>query len=210
MIKNMLSKKLSLILCLLIVTSFVCADIPPDRDELMNVTDLSFTPRDDFAEFRFFLLYGSDLEEIKLKKDVPVIIEGNDRNGQRKYAQLIALPKSVLQGDGKISDEQELKTVNSIYNEENKDYVKLFNHNFKEIIKADQRVNKTVPVYELKREGNLPKAVEIYAVSRKISDEEEAVINNTSSSKATIIGGVLLTLAVLFGGVFLFRRSRKN
>jgi hypothetical protein len=207
MMKNMLNRKLSLILCLLLFTSFVCADIPPDRDEMMNVSDLQVKPTDEFADYRFFLLYGSDLEEITVKKDVPVIIEGDDRNGQRKYARFIALPKSVLQGDVKLTDDQERKLVDSIYKDENKDFIQLLEHRFKDYIKTDQRVNQTYPVYELRREGNLPKAVPMQPVSRKISDEEEAIITSAKYEKATIIGGILLTLAVLLIGVYLFRRA---
>jgi hypothetical protein len=188
----------------------VFADVPPARNEMRIFVDLAFTPRDDFADYRFFIAYGGGLNEIEVKKDVPVILEGSKHGGQLRTSSLIAIPKKELEGVGKMSDEQEQKIVVSVIRRDNKGYIELIKHTFQEDIPIGERVNKIYPVYEIRREANLPKAFEGQGISKKINDEEEAIITFAKYEKATIIGGVFLTLAVLLLGVYLFRRSRKK
>jgi hypothetical protein len=208
--KNMLNKNLILLLFVLIFSVFIFADVPPARNEIRTDIDLAFTPRDDFADYRFFLAYGGGLNEIEVKKDVPVILEGSKHGGQLRYSSLIAIAKVDLEGIDKISDEQEQKIVVSVIKRDNKGYIELIKHTFQEDIPIGERVNKIYPVYELKREGNLPKLFEGQGISKKLNDEEEEIVKFAKYEKATIIAGILLTLAVLLGGVYLFRRSRKS
>ena len=194
----------------MLFSSAIFADVPPPRNEMRIDIDLAFTPREDFDDYRFFLASGRELEEITIKKDVPVIINSENRGGSNRYATLIAIPKTSLKGSAKLSDDEQQKINVSILKKESDGFISLIKHTFSEDIPIGERVNKKYPTYEIKREGKLPKAFEGQGVSRKLNDEEEAIITFAKYEKATIIGGVLLTLAVLFGGVFLFRRSRKN
>jgi hypothetical protein len=204
----MLNKKLTLMLFVALFSVVIIADVPPPRNEMRIDIDLAFTPREDFDDYRFFLAAGRELEEITIKKDVPVIINSGNRAGANRYATLIAIPKASLKGVAKLSDDEQEKINVSIYKKENNDYIELLKHSFQEDIPIGERVNKIYPVYEIRREANLPKAFEGQGISKKISDEEEAIISFAKYEKATIIGGSLLTLAVLVGGVYLFRRSR--
>lgn len=210
MMKNMLNKNLIWLVFAVLFTMSVFADVPPARNEMRIDIDLAFTPREDFDDYRFFLASGRNLEEITIKKDVPVIINGENRRGENRYAALIAIPKTSLKGVTELSDDEQEKINVSILKKESDGFITLLRHHFSEDIPIGERVNKVYPVYEIKREANLPKAFEGQGISRKISDEEEAIITSAKYEKATIIGGVLLTLAVLLIGLFLFRRSRKN
>jgi hypothetical protein len=203
----MLNKNLILILFALIFSVCIFADVPPARNEMRIFVDLAFTPRDDFADYRFFLAYGGGLNEIEVKKDVPVILEGTEHGGQLRYSSLIAIPKVDLEGIEKISDEQEQKIAVSVIRRDNKGYIELIKHTFQEDIPISERVSKIYPVYELKREGNLPKLFDGQGISKKISNEEALIITSAKYEEATIVGGVLLTLASIFIGVFLFRKS---
>jgi hypothetical protein len=205
--KNMLNKYLVLILFVLIFSVCVFADVPPARNEMRILVDLAFTPRDDFADYRFFIAYGGGLNEIEVKKDVPVILEGSEHGGQLRTSFLIAIPKKELEGVDKISDEQEQKIVVSVFRKDNKGYIELIKHTFQEDIPIGERVNKIYPVYELKREGSLPKLFDGKGISKKVSNEEELIITSAKYQEATIIGGVLMTLVSIFIGVFLFRKS---
>jgi hypothetical protein len=209
MMKNMLNKNLVLMLFVVLFSLSVFADVPPPRNEMRIDIDLSFTPREDFDDYRFFLASGRNLEEITIKKDVPVIINGENRRGENRYAALIAIPKTNLKDVAKLSDDEQEKINVSILKKESTGFITILRHQFSEDIPIGERVNKIYPVYEIKREANLPKAFEGQGISRKLDDEEEAIITSAKYEKATIIGGILLTLAVLFGGMFLFRRSRK-
>jgi hypothetical protein len=208
MMKNMLNKYLVLMLFAVIFSLSVFADVPPPRNEMRVDIDLAFTPREDFDDYRFFVAAGRNLEEITIKKDVPVIINAENRGGSNRYATLIAIPKTSMKGVTKLPDEEQEKINVSIYKKENNGYVELLKHTFSEDIPIGERRDKKFPTYEIKREANLPKAFEGQGISKKISDEEEAIISFAKYEKATIIGGSLLTLAVLVGGVYLFRRSR--
>jgi hypothetical protein len=203
----MLNKNLILILFALIFSVCIFADVPPARNEMRIFVDLAFTPRDDFADYRFFLAYGGGLNEIEVKKDVPIILEGSKHGGQLRTSYLIAVPKKELEGVDKMSDEQEQKIVVSVFGKDNKGYIELIKHTFQEDIPISERVNKIYPVYELKREGNLPKLFDGQGISKKISDEEESIITSAKYEEATITGGILMTLASIFIGVFLFRKS---
>jgi hypothetical protein len=203
----MLNKYLILILFVLIFSVCIFADVPPARNEMRIFVDLAFTPRDDFADYRFFLAYGGGLNEIEVKKDVPIILEGSKHGGQLRTSYLIAVPKKELEGVDKMSDEQEQKIVVSVFGKDNKGYIELIKHTFQEDIPISERVNKIYPVYELKREGNLPKLFDGQGISKKISDEEESIITSAKYEEATITGGILMTLASIFIGVFLFRKS---
>jgi hypothetical protein len=185
------------------------ADVPPARNEMRINVDLAFTPRDDFADYRFFLASGSKLEEITLKKDVPVIINGENRGGSQRHTRLIAIPKASLQDKAKLTDDEQEKIIVSIYKKENNDYIELIKHSFQEDIPIGERVNKIYPVYEIRREANLPKAFEGQGISRKINDEEETIISFAKYQKATIIGGILITLAVIFVGIYMIRKRKK-
>ncbi len=210
MMKNMLNKNFTLMLFVALFSVCIFADVPPARNEMRIDIDLAFTPREDFDDYRFFLASGRELEEITIKKDVPVIINGENRRGENRYAALIAIPKTSLKGVAKLSDDEQEKINVSILKKESAGFITILRHQFSEDIPIGERVNKLYPVYEIKREANLPKAFEGQGISRKLDDKEEAIITSAKYENATIVGGVLLTLAVLVGGVFLFRRSRKK
>jgi hypothetical protein len=205
----MLNKNLLLILLVLILSVVILADVPPARNEIRIDVDLAFTPRDDFADYRFFLASGNQLEEITLKKDVPSIIKGENRGGMLRRTILIAIPKAILQDKAKLSDDEQEKIVVSIYKKDNNNYIELLKHSFQEDIPIGERVDKIYPKYELKREGNLPKAFEGQGISKKTNEEEEETITFAKYEKATIIAGILMALAFVFVGTYIFRKTKK-
>lgn len=205
----MLNKNLILVLLILIFSVVLFADVPPARNEMRIDIDLAFTPREDFDDYRFFLTAGRELEEITIKKDVPVIIDSKNRGGSHRYATLIAIPKTSLKGVTKLSDDEQEKLNVSILKKESEGFISLIKHTFSEDIPIGERANKIYPVYEIRREANLPKAFEGQGISRKISDEEEAIMTFAKYEKATIVGGILIALAVIFVGIFIIRKPKK-
>lgn len=205
----MLNKYLVLLLFVALFSVGIFADVPPARNEMRIDIDLAFTPRDDFEDYRFFLASGRELEEITIKKDVPVTINSKNRGGVNRYAALIAIPKTSLKGVAELSADEQQKINVAIYKKENNEVISLIKHTFSEDIPIGERVSKIYPVYEIRREANVPKVFEGQGISKKISDEEETIITSAKYEEATITGGILMTLLSIFIGVFLFRKSWK-
>jgi hypothetical protein len=206
----MLNKKLTLILFIVLFSLSVFADVPPPSNEKRILIDLALTPRDDFADYRFFIAYGGGLEEISLKKDVKLLLEAAEHGGQQTHSYIIAIPKANLSGVDKLSEEQQMKYVIPVLKRTNDGYVELVKHVFREDVPKTDSADKKVVEIEVKRVDNLPKAFEGKGVTAKPSEQKLEINNSAGLGNATIIGGILITLAVLFGGVFLFRKSRKN
>ncbi len=205
----MLNKNLILVLLILFFSGSMFADVPPAIKEMRIDIDLAFTPREDFDDYRFFLAAGRELEEITIKKDVPVIINSENRGGSHRYATFIAIAKTSLKGVASLSEDEQEKINVSILKKENEGFISLIKHTFSEDIPIGERANKIYPIYEIKREANLPKAFEGQGISRKISDEEEAIMTFAKYENATIIGGILIALAIIFAGIFMIRKTKK-
>jgi hypothetical protein len=206
----MLNKKLTLILFFVLFSIVANADVPPPSDQKRILNDLSITLRDDFADYRFFIAYGGGLEEIMPKKDVPLLLEANKHGGQQTHSFIVAIPKADLPESEKLSEELQQKLVLSVIGRKHAGYVELIQHTFREDVPKTEAADKKVAEIDIKRIDSLPKAVESKGVVAKQGDQKLEINNSAGLGNATIIGGILITLAVLFGGVFLFRKSRKN
>jgi hypothetical protein len=210
MMKNMLSKNLILLLFVALFSIITNADVPPPSDQKRMMNDLSVTLRDDFADYRFFIAYGGGLQEIMPKKDVPLVLEGNSHGGQQTYSFIVAIPKADLPDSKNLSEEVQQKFVVKVIGRKNAGYVQLVQHTFHEDVPKTESADKKVVEIEVKRIDNLPKAFDSKGGIVKQSDQKLEINNASTAGIATIIGGVLLTLAVLLSGLFFFRRSRKK
>jgi hypothetical protein len=87
------------------------ADMPPEPGSTRVYTDLVLDAQDDVRDYRFFVWYGSRLEEVKLEKGQRSTIKA--KGGAYRWATVYAVPKKSLPGLGDDLDEEKLTTLQS-------------------------------------------------------------------------------------------------
>lgn len=195
-------------LILVIMLAFVVsvkADIAPDPDEMRVTADWLISTDEDLSDYRFFLDFMGDLREVEVKNKASTVLESKGGGARYSVGTLIAIPKSSLKGfDAAEAISQ------AIRDKKIEGVTELGKHQFSRTIKISERKNWTYPTYRIERDGNSLKLLKIGDVSPKLNLEEEAQINSDKYFMVTMAAGVLLTLAILIFGVFLFRKVWKK
>lgn len=191
----------------------VKADIAPDPGYTRISVNLILDVQEDFAEHRFFLQSPIDIEEIILKKGEIKSFDSLNRGGAKRYATLIAIPRDeldrfgitvLLKGDNYINPEWLYKEVQS---KKFKGVVELINHSFQKTIPLSEKTNSQNSVYRLERdEVKGIKAMHIQPADG-VSYEMYPLYNNTP---LLIMGGGFISAAVIFLGIWFFRKKRQN
>ncbi|MBK8302816.1 MAG: hypothetical protein IPK98_05235 [Chloracidobacterium sp.] len=107
--------KILMTLALVFVTlSFftaVYADVPPDAGYKRITQKLVIEPKDDFADYRFFIKVGADLKEYVLKKDQLTTIESMGGGAWYRNGKFLAVPKKALIGLSETATDQRLNPL---------------------------------------------------------------------------------------------------
>lgn len=213
-------KKLQAFTILLVVAaSFasVFADVPPEPGRKRVVLSIIVEPAEDFADYRFFLKNGFDLKEYSLKKGEKVTMSSMGGGALYRNGKFLAVPKKALAGMSETPSTEKLNPMQkAIADGTVPGTIELVDHSFIRDVPTAEAANWKDPLYRLEKDGE--KGVKAVLVSGGQAESKTAGTTNPYASGepktpafwATVAGGSLLTLALIFFGVFALRRSKAN
>lgn len=216
-----MNKKLMMILMLVLAT-FVNADVPPDPGEMRVSANLNITTEADLSDYRFFVDFNRDLKEVEIKSKSSTIIEPMGGGARYRSGTLIAIPQKWLKDLPEKPTNEQLSTLSKSIQDKTTESIELVKHQFSNTIKLSQRANWTYPTYQIERTGDNLKMVKLNDISPKISLEEEAKIRDGGidfsiygiSNGLTPLGYIVVigfpTAAIIILGIWLFRRKGRK
>lgn len=193
----------------------VYADVPPDPGYKRITQKLVIEPKDDFADYRFFIKVGADLKEYVLKKDVLATVESMGGGAWYRNGRFLAVPKKELAGLSETATDQRLSPLEqAIYDGKVNGTIVLVEHGFIRDVPTAEAAGAKDPVYRLEKDTE--KGIKATPVSGGQSNNKSGNTQGSYYSAepktpefwATVIGGALLTLAFICIGVFVIRRSK--
>jgi hypothetical protein len=191
----------------LLFTSFVNADVPPDTGKVRVKIDLVTETTEDLTDYRFFLDFYGDLREVAINNRGRTTIPPMGGGARYSSGTFLAIPKKSLGGyEEKLSNEQLNNLSGSIKAKEIAGVVELAKHRFSADIPKGEKTPETH--YLLKREENTLRAERVTEEKPKSNSSPQLIASDSRAS--LVIGGLLITLAVLTMGVFTFRKARKK
>ena len=206
---------LALMLVTMSLFTAVYADVPPDAGYKRITQKLVIEPKDDFTDYRFFIKVGADLREYVLKKDVLTTVESMGGGAWYRSGRFIAVPKKELAGLSETATDQRLSPLQqAIYDGKVNGTIVLVEHGFSRDVPTAEAAGAKDPVYRLEKDAE--KGVKATLVtggqtSNKAGNTQGSYYSTepkTPEFWATVVGGVLLTLAFICTGVFIIRRSK--
>jgi len=190
---------------ILLFTFLVKADVAPDPGYKRVSIDLVIKTDEEFPDYRFFLDFYGDLREIELKNKGETVISPMGGGARYRAGKLLAIPqKSLKDFTGKLSAEQLKALSESIKAKKIDEVTELVGHSFAQDIPVGE--NPGGLYYVLKREEGKLK------LTRFTEEKPKTVAQQLTGNSSVnfVIGGILLTLAVVISGVFAFRKVTKK
>jgi len=204
----MIMKNLGIILTfLLLFTSLVKADVPPEKGYVRVSTDLITETEEDLSDYRFFLDFYGDLNEVAVKSKGRTAIPLRGGGARYSSGTFLAIPKKNLKGYGEELSKDQLDDLSQLIKAKKiEGVVELARHRFSAEIPKDEKPAEVY--YILKRDGETLKAEKISKEQPKSNSNLQTVSQN--SRIGLIAGGILITVALVFAGVFVFRKVSKT
>lgn len=193
----------------------VFADVPPDPGYKRVSLSIIVEPIDDLSDYRFFLKSGFELREYTLKKGEKVTMSSMGGGALYRNGKLLAVPKASLKGLDETPSGDRLNPMQkAIADGAVPGTITLIEHAFTRDVRTAEAKGLKDPQYRLEKDGD--KGVKAVLVSGGMA--ENTTGGNTDSYYstgpkspafwATIAGGSLITLAMIFFGVYVLRRSK--
>jgi hypothetical protein len=185
----------------------VVADVPPDPGYVRQSANLVLETDADLSGYRFFLESPMKVEEIKIVKGTPTVIDASGRAGAMRFGRLFALPAGeVEQFKDRLTEEEFRKALT-----EKKLFTatQLLSHNFQTTI--PEGANWQDPGYRIEKDGETGlKARLIAGGAQKVSFGITTVSRSLTTAGIAIIAGILLMCGITILGIWYFRRSSKH
>lgn len=203
----MIKRNLIFIFTVILLFSFLAkADVPPDKGKVRVKINLITETSEDLSDYRFFLDFYGDLREIEIKSkrrtEIPPV------GGGARYASgtFLAIPKMSLNSLPEKPSREQLENLSSaIGKKEIEGVVELARHRFSMDIPEGKKPPEVV--YQITREENRLKAEQ---TTKENPENNSSQLVSPENRAGYIVGGVLITLAVLFGGIFAFRKAARK
>lgn len=201
-------KKLGILLPIILLFTFlVKADVAPDPGMVRVKIDLVIETKEDLSDYRFFLDFYGDLREVGIKSKGRTTIPSMGGGARYSSGKLLAIPKkSLSEFEDKLSTEQLNNLSESIKNKKIEGVIDLASHRFSQDIPAGETLGETY--YVVKREEDTLKATKIADDKPKSTTTQQLI--SSDSRKNFVVSGILITLGVLFIGIWAFRKSKKR
>lgn len=207
---------LGLMLLTLSLFTAVYADVPPDAGYKRISQKLVIEPKDDFSDYRFFIKVGPELREYVLKKDILTTVESLGGGAWYRNGRFLAVPKKELAAlsETATADQRLSPLQQAIYDGKVAGTITLVEHGFIRDVPTAEAAGAKDPVYRLEKDGEKGiKATPVMGgqASNKTGNTQGSYYSTepkTPEFWATVVGGVLLTLAFICLGVFAIRRSK--
>lgn len=187
------------------------ADAAPEPGYTRVAAPLNIKPEADFSEYRFFLNSPTVIEEITLTKGNTTTISADGRGGVMKYTTLIAIPKTSLADYAAPVAEDKLGALKTAVNDKKiEGVIQLTSHNFDSYVKKRESRKFAAPLYVLKPHVEKKiEAVETKPATSGKTRSEVTTDEEKGSNLAMIVAGGLMSLALVFGGVWFIRRQKR-
>lgn len=200
-----MNNKFGLVLLLILATSvLVKADVPPQKGYVRVRTDFVVETKEDLSDYRFFLNFYGDLREVQLKPNNKTTVPSVGGGARYSSAQFLAIPKANLPATEKPEDEDLKVIVMAIRDKMIAGVIELGTHSFIQDVKTANKNKVVTPTYLVSRsEGTL------VMTQQKKNLKKVSWVEDDNKTK-TIIGSSFLSLAIIFGGVFMFRKKSKG
>ena len=184
----------------------VFADVPPDPGYVRQSANLVLESSEDLTGYRFFLESPMKVEEIKIAKGTPTVIDASGRAGAMRFGRLFAVPfREVEQFADRLIEEEFRKALT-----EKKLFTatQLLSHNFQTTI--PEGADWQDPAYRIEKDGETGlKARLIAGGAQKVSFGITTVSRSWNPAGIAIIAGFLLMCGIAILGIWYFRRSSK-
>lgn len=204
--------KVSIIGLLLVVLCMVgsaFADIPPEPGYKRVSLNLIVEPKEDLNDYRFFIKTGAQLNEIKLKKGEQFKITPQGGGAFYRSGTLIAVPKGSLSKLSEAANGSELNELQkAIYDGKVSGAIELVKHGFIRDVPVKDAAGMKDPVYLIERSDDGVKATLVAGNTEPVNTTQYSREPKTPMFWASVAGGSLMTLAFIFLGVWLIRRTK--
>jgi hypothetical protein len=188
---------------ILIFNIFTYADVPPETGKNRVGINLITETNEDFADFRFFLDFYGDLREVEIKSRGRSEIA--PMGGGARYASgaLLAIPKTNLRDfEGDLSTDRIEVLSRAIKNKKIEGVVELIKHRFSMDVPKGKKPPEVF--YELKRSAE-------GITAERVTKPSKSVDSTASNSRISyVVGGILISLAIMLAGIFAFRKAAKK
>lgn len=213
--------KRSLVLPMLFVIASLfgaaIADVPPDPGYKRVSLNLIVEPAEDFVDYRFFIKCGSDMNEVVLKKGEPVTIKPLGGGSYYRLGTFLAVPKANLTSLSDTATGSELSALKkAVYDGKVAGTIELIKHGFVRDVPVREAASLKDPAYRIEKDANT--VLKATQVSGGGDNKGEAGTGFTIYSTdpkppafwVAVGGGSLMTLAFIFLGVWVIRRSKSK
>ena len=204
----MIKKNLAFIIPFILLFTFLAkADVPPDKGYVRVRLNLVTETTEDLSDYRFFLDFYGDLREVEIKSKGRTEIPPMGGGARYSSGTFLAIPKKSLTALGEKTKREELANLSKqIKKKEIEGVVELATHRFIADIPAGEQPAETY--YVIKHEEKTLKAEQITNEKPKSSSSQPLI--SSGAQTGYVVGGVLMTLAVLFAGIFAFRKALRK
>lgn len=198
-----------LLLTILCTAAITFADIPPEPGYKRVSLNLIVEPKEDLNDYRFFVKTGAQLNEIKLKKGEQFKISPQGGGAFYRSGTLIAVPKSALAKLSETANGSELNELQkAIYDGKVPGAVELIKHGFIRDVPVKDAAGMKDPVYRIERSDDGVKATLVAGNTEPVNTTQYSREPKTPMFWVSVAGGSLMTLAFIFLGVWLIRRTK--
>lgn len=200
-----------LMLVMLMAAGPLLADVAPDPGYVRRSADLVIEADGDLSGYKFFLDSPMRIEELKIAGAGQTVISASGRNGAMRFARLVAISRNEY--DRVVASQLTEDELRRAINEGSFPGAKtLLNHNFQTTIPESARSIWKPPVYRLSLADGSVAATQVSGGFSGSAADSPA--SSGSSFWIYIVSasaiGVLLSVAVVVFGIWMFRRSSKK
>jgi hypothetical protein len=202
----LIKKNLALILLLIFTFAIVAnADIAPPKGYTKVSINLVIETKQDLSDYRFFVDFYGDLNEITVKNNGRVSIPPIGGGARYSTGTVYAIPKKSIESTPKDADREQFSNLSESLREDKiEGAIKLGEHSFYNTV-LNKNIKKVVtPTYLIEKKNNTL-IMSVKKAMKKVEFEAEDESVESDSNK--LIGGVFLSMFMLFGGIFLFRKK---
>lgn len=198
-----MNRKFGLVLLLVLAMSvLIKADVPPQKGYVRVRTDFVVETKEDLSEYRFFLNFYGDLREVQLKPNSKVAVPSVGGGARYSSAQFLAIPKANLPSGDKFTDDESTNIAMAVRDKRIEGMIELGTHSFIQDVKTANKNKVVTPTYLISRsEGTL------IMTQQKKNLKKVSWLEDDENKTKTIIGSTFFSLAIIFGGVFMFRKK---
>ena len=192
------------------------ADVPPEPGYLRQTVSITFDTKDDVSDYRFFIESPMRIDEIKIAKGEPSVVDGTGRVGVARVGTLWAIPRKTVADEFGVSGQEKLEYIRKVLSEGRMySAVKLLTLDFQATIREAEKANWKDPVYSIEKKGDQTLSAVLVSGGKSTPGNQGPGFGVTSYSRtlspfgwAIVGGGVVAVLGLLLLGFLKLGRRR--